>query len=89
MARNLLRLPAVVERTGLNSTDVYARMKDGTFPASVPIGVRSVGWVDTEVDEWVEQQIANRDAQPPKHERKRKGGPGRGHKGPLNIASQT
>lgn len=90
MARALLRLPAVILRTGLNANQIYDGQKAGTFPHSVPIGVRTVGWVDTEIDEWVEQQIANRDAQPPKHERPRKGGPGRGHKGPLknNIASQ-
>jgi prophage regulatory protein len=84
MARTLLRMPAVVLRTGLTVTDVYARMKAGTFPASVPIGVRTVGWVDTEVDAWVEQRIANRNAQSQSPKR-RKGGPGRGHRGPMKM----
>lgn len=86
MARSLLRLPAVKSRTGLNSTEIYEGQKEGWFPHSVAIGERAVAWVDSEIDEWVEARIANRDAHSLEHarkERRRKAGPGRGHKGPM------
>ena len=77
MAKRLLRLPAVVDRTGKNPTDIYEGMKEGTFPTSVPIGKRTVGWLEEEVEAWIEKRIAARDTA------QRKGGPGRGHKGKL------
>jgi prophage regulatory protein len=76
MAKRLLRLPAVLDRTGSNATEIYEQMKSGAFPRSVPIGKRTVGWVEEEVDAWIESRIAARDVAP-----KRKAGPGRGHKG--------
>ena len=78
MAKRLLRLPAVLDRTGTNSSDIYEGMKEGTFPKSVPIGQRTVGWVEDEIEAWIESRIAARELQP-----RRRGGPGRGHKGPI------
>jgi prophage regulatory protein len=83
MAKRLLRLPAVLDRTGSNATEIYSQMKAGTFPNAVPIGKRTVGWVEEEVEAWIEDRVAARDLQP-----KRKGGPGRGHKGRL-VQSDT
>ena len=84
----LLRLPEVVRRTGWNATEIYQGMKANPpeFPASVPIGKRSVGWVEQEIEEWIARRIALRDAQSleqARKERRRKGGPGRGHRGSL------
>ena len=36
MARRLLRRPEVERRTGLSTSDIYAGIKDGTFPGQVP-----------------------------------------------------
>jgi prophage regulatory protein len=86
MASKLLRRPAVEEKTGLSTTDIYQGMNAGTFPRSVPLGKRTVGWVEEEVDEWIRDRIAARQVEPPK----RKGGPGRGRKGPINsVAPQA
>lgn len=76
MTRRILRLPKVLDRTGSNSTDVYSGMKAGTFPKSVPIGRRTVGWVEDEIDQWIENRIAARD----NPENKRRPGPGRGRR---------
>jgi len=61
MALRLLRLPAVKNKTGASTNEIYTGMQDGTFPASVPIGLRTVGWVESEIDEWVAARIAQRD----------------------------
>jgi prophage regulatory protein len=39
------------------------KIKEGTFPAPVPISDRAIGWIESEIDDWVEQRIALRDQQ--------------------------
>jgi len=36
-------------------------MNDGVFPKSVSLGVRSVAWVESEVQDWILDKIALRD----------------------------
>ena len=54
----LLRRRQVEERTGLRCSSIYEGMRDGTFPAAIKIGPRAVGWIDTEIDAWIRDQIA-------------------------------
>lgn len=58
MTPTILRLPEVTARTGLPRSTIHLRMSEGTFPASIPLGVRSVGWVASEIDVWISQRIA-------------------------------
>ncbi len=58
MAYNILRLPEVQKRTGLSRSSVYLRIAEGTFPKQISLGGRAVGWVESEIDAWLEQQIA-------------------------------
>jgi len=60
MALSFLRLPAVKNRTGLSRSTIYLRIADGTFPKPVNLGGRAVGWVESEVDDWVRKRIAAR-----------------------------
>lgn len=59
----LLRLKDVQNITGLSRSHVYALMKQGIFPGSVPLvpGGTSRAWVHHEVQEWLEQRVAERD----------------------------
>jgi len=34
------------------------RLAEGRFPRPVALGGRAVGWIETEVDEWVRERIA-------------------------------
>jgi len=60
MARSIIRLPRVKAKSGLCRSDIYDGMAAGTFPQSVPLGKRAVGWIEDEIDEWVEARIAER-----------------------------
>jgi prophage regulatory protein len=53
-----VRLPAVKQRTGLSRSTIYLRMTQGTFPAPVSLGARAVGWVESEIDDWIARKIA-------------------------------
>ncbi|MEX2165140.1 MAG: AlpA family transcriptional regulator [Sulfuricaulis sp.] len=54
---NILRLPAVKTRTGLSRSTIYLRVAQGKFPKPVSLGARAVGWVESEIQEWLERQI--------------------------------
>ena len=49
----ILRIPDVVERTGLSQTTIWRRERDGEFPRRRRLGENSVGWLESEVDEWL------------------------------------
>jgi len=56
----LLRLPDVIRRTGKSKSGIYA---DDGFPKPVKLGPRAVAWVESEVEAWVTERIAVRDAE--------------------------
>ena len=57
MATTILRLPAVKSRTGLSRSTIYLRITDGTFPKPVNLGRRAVGWVEAEIQDWLQRRI--------------------------------
>jgi prophage regulatory protein len=57
MATSILRLPAVKTRTGLSRSTIYLRVAEGTFPKPICLGGRAVGWVESEIQQWLEQRI--------------------------------
>jgi prophage regulatory protein len=57
MPRKILRLPIVLDRTGLSRSTVYQRVTEGRFPRPVSLGARAVGWIETEVEEWIARQV--------------------------------
>lgn len=57
MHPKLLKLSEVIDRTTLSETEIYRRMNAGTFPRSIPLGPQRVAWIETEVSEWVGEQI--------------------------------
>lgn len=58
MSESLLRLPEVQRRTGYSKAWIYRLLKDGKFPASIKIGSRAIAFIESEIDEWVAQRIA-------------------------------
>ena len=54
-----IRLPQVVEMTGMGKTFIYARISDGTFPKQIQLGSRSVVWSERVVIDWMNAQITN------------------------------
>ena len=53
-----LRLPEVMARTGLSRSTIYVRLEQGLFPRPVSLGGRAVGWIDSEIDEWMNNRVA-------------------------------
>ena len=61
----IIRLREVMDLTGLARSTVYKHIDEGTFPKPVPLGGRSVGWVEQEVQDWVIARIEERDTDRP------------------------
>ena len=57
-AVTILRRPQVEARTGLARSTLYCAIKAGTFPKQVKLGKKAVGWLSSEVDEWLASRIA-------------------------------
>ena len=55
----ILRLNDVKSRTGLSRSTIYARMAEGAFPTTISLGGRSVGWIETEINDWISARVQN------------------------------
>lgn len=55
-----LRLPDVKNRTGLSRSSIYAKIKQGIFPKYINLSSRSVGWLESEINEWIIARINTR-----------------------------
>ena len=53
MSYKVLRLPEVIEITGLGRSTIYAKVSRGNFPSPIKLGERAVGWIDSDVYEWI------------------------------------
>ena len=59
----ILRNRAVCDKAGFRgSSTLYAAMDKEGFPRPIALGPRSVGWIEEEVDAWIEVRRAKRDA---------------------------
>ena len=55
----ILRRREVEARTGLSRSTIYLRCSQKTFPTPIHLGGRAVGWVEAEIDAWLQEQIAS------------------------------
>lgn len=58
MTNCIERLPRVKKRTGLSRSSIYLRMRKNQFPRPISLGGRAVGWLSSEIDQWLEERIA-------------------------------
>jgi len=57
MTNIILRLLAVLYRTGLSRSTVYLMISKNKFPNAISLGDRAVGWLEVDIDLWLEQRI--------------------------------
>lgn len=58
--KKLLRLPQVIEKTGLSRSTLYSRIKVNAFPRPIslnPAGRGAVAWPFAEVEKWITERI--------------------------------
>jgi len=52
-----IRIPEVIKLVGMSKSTIWARSKDGTFPAPRKIGPGVTVWVESEIQSWMKQQL--------------------------------
>lgn len=58
MSQLLIRFSKVQKRTGYSKAWLYRLMNQQRFPAAIKIGPRSIAFIESEIDEWINQRIA-------------------------------
>jgi len=59
----IIRLPQVVSLTGLCKSSIYSLIVKGEFPKQIKLTSRSSGWLESEVDQWISDRVAERDGE--------------------------
>lgn len=54
----ILRRPEVEAFSGLSCSTIYRLMEKGEFPRPVRLSANSVGWLESDLNNWLEQRIA-------------------------------
>jgi prophage regulatory protein len=49
----IIRLPDVEQRSGISRSTIYRYMNAGNFPKTIKIGLRAVGWLESDIDAWI------------------------------------
>ena len=57
MAHQILRLLEVKETVKLSRSSIYLRISKGKFPASISLGGRAVGWLEQDIQDWLDERI--------------------------------
>jgi len=60
MSHKILKLPEVQKATGKCRSAIYREISEGTFPKQINLGPRAVGWLESEVQQWIDSRVQNR-----------------------------
>jgi len=55
--QKILRLPTVISITGRARSTIYLDIQRGQFPEPITLGQRSVGWLESDINQWIEKRI--------------------------------
>ncbi|MCW8880322.1 MAG: AlpA family transcriptional regulator [Kangiellaceae bacterium] len=58
----ILRMCDVVKMTGLSRSTIYNLVTEEKFPAQIKLTERTVGWLESEVEDWLKERIESRPA---------------------------
>ena len=59
-APRFLRLPEVLQITGMGKTFIYDHIRDGIFPKQIQLGSCAVVCIEQEVTKWKADRMASR-----------------------------
>ena len=57
MAPRILRRQLVEAQTGLSRSKIYDLVAREQFPRQIKIGARAVGWVEADIEAWINAKI--------------------------------
>ncbi len=63
MNMKLIRIKEVMNRTGLARSTAYKYINENNFPKPIKLGSRAVAWVESEIEDWINDIIHQRDSE--------------------------
>lgn len=61
-AKRIIRKPELLAMIGLSDPTIWRMEKDGKFPKRLRLGGNSCGWLESEVNAWLDARLADREA---------------------------
>ncbi|MGC9458864.1 helix-turn-helix transcriptional regulator [Vibrio genomosp. F10] len=58
----ILRLNEVINRVGVSRSTIYVWMQEGNFPKNIALGRKSVGWLNSDISNWIKQRSGRVDS---------------------------
>jgi prophage regulatory protein len=58
--KNIIRLPQVINKTGISRSQIYSLLARGEFPKKIQLSTRGIGFLESEVDAWIAEKAAKR-----------------------------
>lgn len=58
MSEQILKLLEVKNTVGLSGSSIYRLVHLGTFPPPIKLSERSSGWLQSEINQWLKDRIA-------------------------------
>lgn len=56
----IIRKSELLERVGYSDVQIWRMEKAGKFPKRVKLGPKAVGWVESEVSDWIKERMEAR-----------------------------
>lgn len=53
----IIRLKQVIASTGLGRSTIYKYIAEGKFPVPLQLSVRCVGWLESEIQQWIQSRL--------------------------------
>ena len=57
----IIRKPELFEKIGLSDATIWRMERAGRFPKRVQLGGNSVGWLESEISQWISDRAAERE----------------------------
>ena len=55
--QRFLKLSEVINKCTKSRSTIYSEIKAGKFPAPISIGARSVAWLSSDIETWMEARV--------------------------------
>jgi len=54
---SILRLKDLLQRIRLSRSTIYVKIAAGEFPPPIALGLRAVGWLESDIQKWIESRV--------------------------------
>ena len=58
--KRILSIKDVTSQLGISKSGLYNLVKNGYLPKGITLGARKVGWLQSDVDEFIQKQLKKR-----------------------------